>query len=57
MRDLRSLIREDEHEARMKAACARAQWELGDASWAYLIVGAYMYPTEDAQALAREKGE
>jgi hypothetical protein len=38
--------------ARMEAAKARAEWELGDASWAGMIVGAFLWP--DPDALARE---
>lgn len=44
-------------EERMQAARARALWEIGDASWAGVIIGAYLHPREDAAALAAEKGE
>lgn len=44
-------------EERMRAARARAEWELGDPSWAGIIVGAYLHPEEDSRALAAEKGE
>lgn len=43
-----------EHDARLAAARARAGYELGDPSWADLIVAAYLDPTADAAALARE---
>lgn len=47
----------DDYEDRMVAAENRARWELGDPSWAHLIVGAFLYPVEDAHALRREKEE
>ena len=43
------------HDERMEAAKARAEWELGDASWAGIIVGAYLYPRSDGAALRLEK--
>jgi hypothetical protein len=46
-----------DHEKRMTAARARAQWELGDSHWAGVIVGAYLHPDEDAEALRREMAE
>lgn len=55
MKDIRKLIGEDEDERRMAAARARAEWELGDASWAGVIIGAYLYPDEDERALEMEK--
>lgn len=45
-----------EHEARMRQARARAQWELGDESWADVIIGAYLHPQEDAVRLAEDRG-
>ena len=45
------------HDERMEAARARAEWELGDPSWAGLIVGAYLYPRSDRAALRREMDE
>lgn len=43
-----------EYEERMQAARERAEWELGDRSWAGVIVGAFLYPNEDREALAAE---
>lgn len=42
-------------ERRMEAARNRAGWELGDRSWAVLIIGAFLDPTADAEALRRDK--
>lgn len=44
----------EDYERRMKAAKARAEWELGDASWAGNIVGAFLYPEYDQEALEKE---
>jgi hypothetical protein len=44
-----------DHEERMAAARARALWELGDPSWAAVIVRAYLRPDEDRRLLAEEK--
>jgi len=55
MPDLREQIGDD-HYRRMKAAEARAQWELGDPSWAGVIIGAYLYPEADSDNLEHEKG-
>ena len=57
MKDLRKLMGDDEYEARMKAARARAEWELGDSSWAGVIVRAFLDPVDDDEMLARELGE
>lgn len=46
-----------DHETRMTAARARAAWELGDPSWADVIVEAYLRPAEDARSLAEEQAE
>lgn len=46
-----------DHERRMAAARRRAQYELGDPSWAGVILAAYLNPTDDAAALAREQDE
>lgn len=43
-----------DHEERMAAARRRAQYELGDPSWAGLIVGAYLNPAADSAVLAEE---
>lgn len=42
---------------RMTQARARAQWELGDPSWASVILGAFLNPDEDADRLRHEKSE
>jgi hypothetical protein len=47
--------RPHDHDKRMAAARARAEWELGDESWAGLILGAYFHPDEDTEALRDEK--
>lgn len=47
-------ISDEEHEHRMKVARARAEWELGDPSWAGHIIGAYLYPDDDSDNLKRE---
>jgi hypothetical protein len=52
-----ALPRPEDHEERMTAARARAMWELGDPSWAGVIITAYLHPEEDSRALAAEKGE
>jgi hypothetical protein len=44
--------RPHDHEARMAAARARAEWELGDPSWADVILGAYWNPEESNEDLA-----
>jgi hypothetical protein len=48
---------EPTEEERMAAARARAEWELGDPSWAGVIIGAYLHPREDAAALADDRAE
>lgn len=52
-----ALPRPEDHEERMAAARARALWELGDPSWAGVIVTAYLHPEDDSRALAAEKGD
>lgn len=42
-------------DARMAQARRRAEWELGDASWAGVIIGAFLYPADDREALEREQ--
>jgi hypothetical protein len=49
--------RPTEHELRMEQARARSLWELGDPSWADVIVGAYLCPAQDRAALAREQDD
>lgn len=45
-----------DEEERMQQARRRAQWDLGDPSWAGIIVAAFLDPVADAAAL-REEGE
>lgn len=40
-----------DHQQRLTQARKRAQWELGDPSWADLIVDAYCAPEDDAARL------
>lgn len=42
---------------RMAQARARAQWELGDPSWADLILRAFLYPEEDAVLLREDRSK
>lgn len=51
----RASIRPSDHDERLTAAMNRARWELGDSSWGALIVGAYLWPDEDHEALKREE--
>lgn len=44
----------EDYEQRMTAAKARATWELGDPSWAGVIIGAFLYPEDDVAALEAE---
>lgn len=46
-----------DHGRRMDAARARAQWELGDATWADTILRAYLDPDRDSAELRAEQGE
>lgn len=46
-----------DHDRRMRAARARAQWELGSSGWAETILGAYWFPDDDEATLARERAE
>lgn len=46
-----------DHEERMAAARRRAQWEIGDPSWAAVIVRAYLRPEADARSLAQDQAE
>lgn len=41
-------------EERMAAARRRAEYDLGDASWAGVILGAFMYPDADTANLKAE---
>lgn len=43
------------HQVGIKQARRRAQWELGDGAWADVIVGAYLNPATDAEALKRRE--
>jgi hypothetical protein len=44
-----------DHDKRMQAAEARAEWELGDRSWAGIILAAYWNLDEDTTALKEEQ--
>lgn len=46
-----------DHEQRLRQARARAEWELGEASWATMIVDAYCDPERDAAELAEDMAE
>ena len=46
-----------DYERRMAQAKQRAEWELGDRSWADIIIGAFLYPDRDAEALRAERGD
>lgn len=58
LRDLRTAGRmsDTEHDRRMDAARARAEWELGDASWAGVILAAYLNPEANALLLEADRG-
>lgn len=49
-------IRPPDAAKRLEAATERALWELGDGSWAQIIVDAYLWPDADAKRLAEERG-
>lgn len=49
-------VQPPDHNERMAQARARAQWELGDPSWADIIMRAYMHPLRDKESLDQEKG-
>lgn len=44
----------EDHAARLAAAQRIAEWELGDPSWADVIVAAYLNPDQAAAELARQ---
>ncbi len=46
-----------DNEERRAQAFARAEWELGDSSWADIILFAYWNPEEDKKELAEEMGD
>jgi hypothetical protein len=46
-----------DYEERMAQARRRASYEIGDPSWAGVILAAFLDPANDAAALAREQGE
>jgi len=41
-------------ERRMAAARARARWELGDPTWADVLVGTFLDPARDHQILRQD---
>lgn len=53
----RADIRPPDHEDRMRAAEDVARWYLGDRGWAGKIIGAYLWPDESREGLAREMGD
>ena len=52
--DIRAQMAGDEWACRMLAARKRAEWELGDGRWAEIIIGAFLYPEADSDALRHE---
>lgn len=44
-----------DHDERMRAAEALAQWHLGSRGWGGLIVGAYPHPVETMENLRAER--
>lgn len=54
---VRRAMSHDEFERRRQAARNRAEWELGDASWAGVILAAFLSPDADAAALKAEKAQ
>lgn len=48
-------INDSEHQRRMNAARAVAEWELGSASWAGTLIGAYLDPDGALEGLAARK--
>ncbi len=54
-REVRVQLTEEEYEAGLAQAKKRAEWELGDGSWAGIIIGAFLYPDHDAEGLRLEK--
>jgi hypothetical protein len=48
-------IRPADHDERLAAAIARSRYELGDGTWARRLVGAYLWPDGDRDALKREE--
>lgn len=47
----------EDHVCRLRAARARAEWELGDETWADVIIGAYLAPDHDEEVLRLEKDD
>lgn len=47
----------EDYERRMRQARRRAEWELGDASWAGVIIGAVLYPDADSDSLRAEQAQ
>jgi hypothetical protein len=46
-----------DHEDRMRQVRRRVGWELGDRSWADIIIGAYLDPDSDRERLDAEMKE
>lgn len=47
-------VRPPDHEKRMEQMRRRAEWELGDASYAGMLFAAYESPDEDKAAMQRD---
>ena len=41
----------EDYEKRMQVARQRSTWELGSPGYAGLLIGAFLYPVEDKEAL------
>jgi hypothetical protein len=46
-----------DHNERLEQARRRAQWDIGDPSWADVIVAAYCDPADDVERLEMEQAE
>lgn len=51
----REIRQRPDYDHRMAAARRRAAYELGDPTWAGVILGAFLYPDADTAALAQEQ--
>lgn len=50
-------ITPERHELGMRAARRRAEYELGDGSWAAVIIAAYLNPEADGEVLRAEQAD
>lgn len=55
--DLRKVMAAGEYEDRLASARERAEWELGDSSWADEIVEAFLSPDANRDDLAIQRGD